>query len=607
MAFTKIAADKPFFGVSLEALDALDQVDSAQLALAVPHVRLTQVDPNTGERLGDITTELVRPPDFSGPTFRERPDVSLERVEVSTQQSYGYVYLQDVNMSFVVHRPDVVFSGQGLSRWAEILVEGNSFILEYGWSSSTLALRNDLFNGVGLYDRSRGEVVPSRQSLLITVVDYTVEGSQEGTMRVTVRAKSNGELGLRKASVGDEFRLALFETGQDEVAKSRQQVTFGGWRGHGLTADIPLSDKQQDAKLVEIARGKLDDVAKKEGFVREGETFVRLGSVLDRFVAPTIEAVCGRIGYGRVDLFLGNFNARAGFTSREFGGEQMSRRSIGDFPVPMTLVRETLGQLYVLGKTLRLENVVAHLLEMTRGPRAWDGERAVAGRRDIPNVMSVTRNVVVDGQTTFVMAVVDAYDGADPFDGTENVLSLSQQSKENIFRRLRSMSVPVVEIGRATSYVRSFRFNIQPEGLMRSIFAENQLQDRKKRVSVVELPDPEGRRGRAKPEQIVPLSVLEGELELLGNFVFDVFSTVWVEFYGAYAVSGVYHVRGRKDTIAPGSFTTSVQLISEGVDPLNTRRRLTDAELQGERSRIKEQQDKAQAAAANRKNVRTRR
>jgi hypothetical protein len=601
MSFVRIPPEEPFFGVSLSALDALEGVDSAQLALAVPYVRIVQVDPNTGAEVGDVSVELRRPPDFGSENFRERAEVSLERVEVKTQQSYGYVYLQDVNMTFVVHRPDLVFSGHGPSRWTELLLEGNSFILEYGWSASTVALKNDLFNGLGLYDKLRGEVVPSRQSILITVVDYTVEGSESGRIGVTVRAKSNGELGLRKASVGDEFRAQLFETGVDRVAQTRQTVTLDTWRGRGLTYDVGLTDKEQDAQLVEIARRKLEDLASSEGFVRDGETYVRLGSILDRFVAPTIEAVCRRIGYSRVDLFLGNFNARAGHTTREFGGEQMSRRSIGDFPVPMSLVRETLGQLYALGKTLRLENVVAHMLELTRGPRAWDGERLVAGRRDIPSIMTVTRNVVEDGRPVFVMSVVDAYDGADPFDGTENPLSLSQQTKENVFRKLRSLSVPVVEVGRTLSYLKSFRFNIQPEGLMRSIFAENQLQDRKKRVSIVELPDPEGRRGRAKPDQIVPLSVLEAEMELLGNFVFDMFSTVWVEFYGAYAISGVYHVRGRTDVLAPGSFTTGISLISEGVDPLNTRRRLSDQEIQAEKARIREQEEKARALSASRR------
>jgi hypothetical protein len=565
---------RSFVRGSVQAMRVLESVTAPQLAGAVPHMRLRQVDPFTAEVIGDdIMKELLATPRFTDPMglfFAERPLVSFNSLEVKSDQQYGYNIKYTVQMEFTVHKPDVVFSATDYAHWRELLVEGNSFILEYGWTANPGAVPNDLFNGLGYYDQSIGLIVPSRVSMLLVGQTYSCELEANGSVRFNFTFVTAGNLGLRQLSLADEIVVDAIERASPlENLKT--------------ALNLLTDDKAEAVRRVLSAR--LNDLVERQGFERGGRRFIRLGQVLDTFVSPVLERMCTRIGYSRADLFLGNFNPKAGLTVPEYGSEDMSGRSIGDFPVPVDALRQVFSGLAVRNKIMRVESLVEAILNMTRGPTRWK-----AGSR-VPSVASMSQEFPqLDGRVVYFYAVGDVMDGSDVLDGFDPQVSDSDEgslvsvpTKAEIFSRLEQRGVPVIELDRIQSLVKTFSFNINPEPPQRSIYAERGLQTRKDAVAVVEQPDPRALAGRSNSAQVVPLGVLQGSVTMVGNFVFGMFGYAWVEFYGAYPISGVYNVRERVDRIEAGNFTTTVGLISTGLDPFNTRRRLTNSQIRESR------------------------
>lgn len=567
---------KPFIRASIAALELLESATAPELALAVPYMNITQVDPYTAEPVGqNIMKELLTSPRYTDPMgsfFGERPLVSFNRMEVKTEQQYGYAFNNIIMLEFTVHKPDVVFSSEEYVSWRELLVEGAAFLLEYGWISNPGALKNDLLNGVGFYDKDRGFVVQSRTSMLFCVVRYTVNLEANGSIRFSMEGRTMGNLGLRQVSLGDEL-VQTFMSDTTVVGSPMR-----GWKEVQNNIDTAGEDAVRKA----IQR-RLKNLDEQKGFTKDRQRFVRMADVLNAFVSPVLEKMCTRIGYKRADLFLGQFNRRAGRTSQDYGEIDLSSKSIGDFPIPIDALRGVLTNLQIRGKLMRVESFIDSILSLTRGQSRWSTGAYV------PNIFPVSREVPEDGGTVFFYAIADAHDGSDVFDRSDDEIPAEVITKAEVFRRLEERAIPVIELGKVSSVLKDFNFDINPEPLQRSIFAERQLQARKSAVQMVEQPDPRGLAGRSNANQVIPLGVLQGNISLVGNFVFQMFSYVWIEFYGAYPISGIYNVRAKTDIVEPGNFTTNVELISEGIDPFNTRRRLSSSELADERRRKSEE------------------
>ena len=193
--------------------------------------------------------------------------------------------------------------------------------------------------------------------------------------------------------------------------------------------------------------------------------------------------------------------------------------------------------------------------------------------------------VMTENGLRLVLIIHDICVGSHPFglkDEGQHHIALERQSKDEVFSKLRSLAVPILEFARAGTLITDASFNLQPDPLLQAIQVDSAYRDRKDRVQNAKKPDVESRKGQARNgELIIPVSILEGEIQMHGNFALEVFGRFWIEFYGSKEISGVYTVRGKTDTLEPGSFRSSFKVISEGIDPLNTRRRRTPEELAG--------------------------
>lgn len=592
---------KTFVRASIAGLELLQSATAADIAGCVPFINITQIHPDTGEVVNEnIMKEIVGVSPFTdkvGHLFPERPNVSLQSLTVKTEQMQSAHTRLLVNIEFVVNRPNVVFSSDEYNAWRELLVEGNMFVLEYGWRSNTKMVKNEMLNGIGYYDRDSGMTVQSKTSLLIGLIKYTVNLEVNGTLRFSFEMASMGNTGMRHVSLFDELTnelsindavgpiLKMKKLGADlldsidDAASKKKRIAKKQQSSVQLNDKLAKKVKEEYSKALikkfeNALQSRVISIDQKYGFVKDKRRFVRFGDIMDDLVAPILERMATRIGYKRIDLFFGNFNERCGTTSDNYGSEKMSGKSIGDFPIPVDKLKEAMSKTALKGREMRVESLVETLISIMRQQGCW---KADAVR--VPSLFTTSRDIPEDGRNVFVYAIIDGHDGSAIIESQGEEIASEDVTKEIVFNKLKEKGIPIIELGRVDSIFKSFDFTINPDQLQVKVFADRSLTHRKDQLQMVDQPDPQSLAGRSNRNALIPLSVLNGSIEMLGNFIFQTFSYVWVEFYGAHTITGIYNVKGRTDTIEAGNFSTTIELFSEGIDPFNTRNRLTATQL----------------------------
>lgn len=591
----------PFAGVSQYPMRLLHSISPMELANCVPIVRITKIDekgrPDANSR--PLMYDLIQTPQFGAAggfgdekdRFAERGLVSLNSARIEYQQQVGPTMFRDVTLEFTVHKPDLVFDRDDSIPWREIMVRGGMFSLEYGWSADPSVVKNGLFNGHGVVT-PEGLVIRSTQTVLLNIhwVEYSL--MESGEVGVTVKALENGDIALRQASIADVYA----------------QV-----RGLEAVRRLPQPN-DKDKKAVEARRhedqsatsavihGMLDSLQVHNE--RKRKPYVLIGDVLDRMVAPLVRSAVKNFGYlgvgsdKPVELLLGDFNSKAGRQSTEYGGMPMKDRDIGDYQVPFDVLKDKIGNFFALGRQFYIYDLINTVVDCVNSVDGWAQPEA---NEDVLKPELILKSDTLpngDGSSRLVMVVYDRMTITHAAERLQRI-PLDKQTRANVMQRLADGNIPVIEFARAGSLITSARFTVQPDTLLQSNQIDTAYAAQKDRVQQTQMPDTESRKGMARDgDLVVPVSILEGTVGMQGNFANDVFTLVWIEFYGASEISGFFHINGKTDTIEPGKFESEFKFISEGIDPLNTRQRLTDGEIKSQQDAEIEMKRKAAAAAA---------
>jgi hypothetical protein len=553
---------QPFSAAAWEGIKLFEDVTPAEIASAVPRIVITKIDPRTGRAVNDVRPlmyDLVESPQFGANDFGvdtgrflERSTVSLRSLTVKSELQYGVDALRKITLNFTVHRPEIVFDRSTGVAWREILEEGNSFSLRYGWVADPTVCRNPLLNGIGHVTDS-GTVLRSSAVVLLVVARYTTKLSPSGEVEVMVEAYENGDIALREVRFSDVAGVVIGRAGEAVSDSDAARALF---------------DRLRNISTITMAgRGR----------------YFRLLDVLDGIVAPMLEEATRMFGYRgnpSVRLSASNFNRNAGQQSKAWGGRALAGQSIGEFLVPVDRLVDEMSRHLSSGRAMLLRNFLNYLFGFMNSDEAW---ARVSGNvlRPLIGVSYVTTEST-EGLTLNMM-ILDRNAVSDNVKGLTR-LPLDRQTRSEVMRSLDTAGVPVIELGRAGSMVLDASFEMQPTPLLQSIQVETAEYLRKDRVERTHMPDVESRKGQAFPHDIVPVSILEGSVVLVGNFIFGPFDRLWFEFFGSSSISGIFNVISKEDTIEPGKFTSTLQLISEGIDPLNTRFRFTPEELASRRS-----------------------
>ncbi len=594
--------DRPFPLSSQKAVDLLEGIMPAEKAQAVPFVLIWEIDPKTGEpRHKNPQTGLprrplslitVEPPKFGAAIqksesnrFRERPPVSLERLTVKTQNPRGIILYRTLELSFVVHQPDIIFEqhvkddgthiGDGDS-WSTLVTPGEVFGLEYGWTAGP-GVKNGILNGNG-YTETRsskepgpnesagpdGIAIPGRERMKFIVTNYNFNVNPDLSIKFNIQGFELGEFNLRQAFLSEspqESDNGFFDTIRDEI-------------------DPYENDSYALKKLLKKIQDNVGDQKVAGKNVKKGDRMVPFGLLLDCVFADPIRKAFVAAGFqfdSQAGIVVGNLNARAGVPAKKYAaGKDMSNKPISDFTIPMGDIEKVFEDLIKLGTRLTLYNFLEPFLRLIERPDIWDrSDDRSPETKTIPQL--VTRTIQTGGsggkKQKITFYIFDANREYTKFSKDDWEKGNENLARSEIRKKVNGKGLPYISLGRANSYIKEAPFEVVQDEQMKGIFMRRYFGDKgTNREQKTSTPNLAQKENKTPPAQQIFSPAIKGRITMLGNFVIGTFALVWIDF-GVRLWDGPFTTYEREDVIERGSFLTTMSVYSAGTDPLGTQGR----------------------------------
>jgi hypothetical protein len=575
LSFRQLSAgQKAYFPSNQEAVGLLEGITSVEKALAVPYVRIWQVKPGNGMPVHPDSTgvapryplsiRMVEPPKFGATAdvqFRERPPVSLNRVSVKTNSVRGAFTNQTIEMSWTVHRPDVIFGDSDPTRdsWSTLITPGLMHVLEYGWQSSG---RHPLLNGDGYHSDAGGRrlTIPAKKRIVFTVIDYSFKISPDMQFEIVTQAVENGDLHLRTATLAGLTLPADDEIQQEERDKDNR-----------VKIARPIVFNQKEAKgIFGQLQNRLRQLKRASRITGVGDT-VSFQEFSDRFFAPVLQVALQQMGFKTINLWMGTFNQRAGKTVKRFGAKTLDGASIGDFEVPVDWLQEKFREIVQTGASISVTNFVTVFTHLMQSDEVWDRSESRVDRFGVENyTMPDVRVRTIANGDTIDFFVTDVRDEVTRFTESDRVKGGERLTTDQIRQKLKDKNVPYIRMLKANSFITGCNFNVVNDEQLKAILIKR--YNAPTREEFHSQPTADRRKGVVEPSQLIYSSAIVGDIEMIGNFCFDTFAMVWIDF-GVPNWNGTFFVNQHEDLIERGTFRTIVSLQATGEDPLNTQGR----------------------------------
>ncbi len=538
--------------VTQQTVDLLEGITAVDIAQSVPYIRITRMDPTTRLPTGvPLNAFMTKPPEFGASmasklSYADRPPVSLQGLSVSVGFRYGDIVVEDVEMTLLVHRPSAIFDDED-SGWSSLITPGESHVLEYGWTGSSA---NDLINGVGYHDG--GIIVPSIRAILFTTYLYTFKIMPTGEIEINVKGKQNGLFALSKTLIGGptpalEMGTPFLDDRQDPAA-------------------LDTSRKSVQEGLAQLSKLKVKDG-------RAKNSRVRLIDVANILLAPVIEARAPLWGFDGTELSIGNFNPSVGKTSEKYGSKRPT--SIGDFEVPYDDVVKVLNTTVKTGKSMTLDSFINDVFRVPNRTDAWESSTVVTGanaeRFVTPTIAARVTESRAGGRRILVVTIFDKRELFQRL-AREGTIDPKVLSRETVRNRVIGAGVPYVAFGKGLSFIQEANFEVVMNDAIHRAKIEKGAKQQRSRRQLTEETSRESREGLPDDFHEVWASAIQGEITMLGNFAFDAMATIWFDFRVP-IWDGLFNITGRRDELTQAGFSTTIEVISEGSDPLGSRRR----------------------------------
>jgi hypothetical protein len=531
-----------------EGVKCLYDIDAIDKASAVPYIKLQQVDRATGSPVGsELNLDLIDPPAFGkmvSRRFAERPDVSLESITVKQNYSKGWWIFSEITISLTVHRPEALQEVDSkASVVARLIQPGSTFVLVYGWQGGKNPVLGLGYN-VGADEKKPctmdqiGEakakqdlrtVFPAQKYIRFCVTTYNFEVEVNGQIHLTIQAIEDGETHVRASSFFNQM---------------------------GVDPDTATFDQKRKAIL-----NRLDHNASiyghGDGVKRRGITVKKF---LDAIVAGPLTQAYQNAGYSTVKLKLGMFNGECPETANK---DVVAGKGIADFVLDYAELVKKIDMMIRRGEQLTLYNFIeTAVVNVLRGVETWrDPERLEVSVPDM--VMTSIMNPQTGSVEVFII------DRHRYLKRIREEFSHSRiQSQKSILKKtLKEQRLfPVVSIGRAQSFLQASKFEAATDDQLKSILVSRSIKLSRTEVSTGDL--------KKSAESSIPMallmyrSALRGTMSMIGNFVFNTFGMLWIDF-GVDEWSGMFYVVERSDKIDRSGFQTNITVMAEGWNPLN--------------------------------------
>ncbi len=558
-----------FTKINQKAIAFLESLTAVEKAMCVPYLKIWQVNPRDGkpaypnpqdktQPFRPLTTQTVEPPPFSAVgdfKARERPVVSLEKVVLSTNALLGRYQIFKVGLDLVVHRPDALSTPpKDKDDWSATIIPGNVFAMEYGWKGN--GVKNKLFNGEGIQE---GDIViPGTRTVYFAVTNYNFDIQPNLEIKLHITAYETGLLNLRKINLGEKATFLdptklLPEFKFTTVEKEALKNFYGTPEGKALLAKFGQDLKNKIYK----------DGAK-----------IKFNTILNYF-GETIEEGLKEVGYKKVILKFGKFNGKVGNTNSKYSHKNYNNQSIGDFEFPREDVQKIFEDGKKAGKALTVFNFLEIFLAKINHTSTWSTKNAQKRKDNSFNQTTPDLFVkIVPAGSGIGIYIIDAKSEFINF--TEDYQKKNylgpKATQEEIRNLLIGKAIPYISFQNGNSYIKESKFNVITDDKMKAHLIQTYYgavqngNDKRKQKG---RPDKANKIEAVDPSAFLYSGAIQGDVTMLGNFAFDMFSLMWIDFE-VNRWSGTFNVRAREDTISKEGFFTKVSFIANGSDVFGT-------------------------------------
>ena len=595
------SGSSPFVKTTQEAISMLESITAADRGRAVPYFSIWEINKDTGKPkntvdgetpISPLSFQLREPPRFGGMAtstderFRERPPVSLETITIHTNNPRGTILYRTIDLSFMVHRPDVIFADEikNEDSWSSLMVPGRTFALRYGWSSSGVV--NGILNGTGADEHGKRQL-PGRSTINFTVTNYSFQIHPDNQIQIGVQAIESGEFNLRRAV---PCLTSVF--GKDIVTRTDKKRSSKKNVAKRDRSSVDVYDGRNDG-LRDVLQKRLKakaDSSEETGNAKRGqEKMISFKGILDAIISDTIVEALSDVGYdaSKIDLNLGYFNKRAGSTTKKHGSRAMGGdiHHVGEFLFPLSDVNRMIADVMAKGEQMTLYNFIERFLEVINSAASWTSEKSATD----------DRGDKVQLKPVVVMRLLPMKDGMSViiFDREREITRLIPEanakkdfmggSSENIKQYCLSCGVPFISLMKGNSYISTVSFEVTQDPLIKTIFMKRYASPDRSQITGNTSEDVK-KNSAIDPRKFLYSSAITGELSVVGNFALDVFGLVWLDFgtrakSGLDVWSGPFYVLERDDVLSSADFVVKIRLQAAGDDPLDTQGRKDFVEL----------------------------
>lgn len=595
-----VDGSKPTEPQSQAALDALESISASDKAQAVPYALLWEIDPMTGDAMHSIEGDksrsrrplsivMIEPPSFGASVdtkFRERPPASIESIVVKeAPSSYGTIMFRQIEIAMTVHRPDVVFddhiflkNGKNTHRsdeadsFSSLLTPGEAFALEYGWSSST-GVRNEMLNGLGFetgdnYTDPSGAVsrivIPGRKQIRFSIINYTFSILADNQISFKIFGMELGETNIRQAFLTNRPD----QKSQEVSGKTVKVKTTFRDKIETFDVDPYANDSTALIEILNKFQDRLSDDKESLVFDRnKAVTSVPFGKVFDDIFADIIKNSYERDMNVRVrGIYIGKFNKRVGTPTQKYSpGGDLSGKPISDVLFPLDDIEKIFRDKIKAGTRMTVYNFMQPFFEVIGRQQTWVN----GAKESIPEIgMKTIFSTAADGRQEVTIHIFDKkYEFVRFSKDDDSKIPREASSRSELRQMLRDAGVQYVSFMRANSFIEDSQFEVMIDDQMKSLFMRRNRGPDITRDEKTSQPDIARSENAIPPAQQIFMNAMQGRIKMLGNFAFDTFGYVWLDF-GVYLWDGPFNVFEVTHTISPGDFTTDISLYSAGNKPL---------------------------------------
>ncbi len=404
--------------------------------------------------------------------YTDRPLISLKSVEITTDQSSGYIYFTNVTINLKIHKKDDLADRAILG----LLFPGCPLLMEYGWNSKDEWLNK------------------SKQKLLLNVVSYDITLDESGQADLTVKCLAFNDI-LDNTIIGD---LNTLEFSNDLVQKEELNGLFANYNAlksfleylEGLekNGSKNVNDYSILAKSVKTYRnlqqkteGKISknfqDYLKKlsdkklRGQLDFGKKntkidVIALHDVVFTLCDETFNSMSGLIPVAKFEVVYGALNDQC------FG---YSGTSIADFPIDYNKFQQWIRQRSSEGQnTIYVKDLLNGLCREFVENEEFLRQSSKSKGKPFQQP-DIAINFINTGDV-LTLFIIDAKSGVPPTTNQikdEKKLSL-KDAQDKI---LNGTDIPIITLGHANSFIKNVTFSRIDDAYMESVLIERSLNN----------------------------------------------------------------------------------------------------------------------------------